>query len=114
MASKQAGGKNRKFGRHARNPSSKLQRTRSDRNKARNIAAAPKGSHGHVCPKHPAVDVVVHPATMTHAVNEAEFNGIKCIWHNGQWVEKQSRIPMKGEPRIITKHGVSVNVVMSA
>ncbi len=108
------GGKNRKFGRHGRNPSSKLQRTRSDRNKARNIAAHGKGSHGHVCPKHPAAEVVVTHPTMMQAVNETDFNGIKCIWHKGQWVEKQSRIPMQGKPRIITKHGVSVNVVMSA
>lgn len=108
------GGKNRKFGRHGRNPSSKLQATRSARNKARNIAKHGKGSHGHVCPKHPAVEVVVTHPTMMHAVNETEFNGIKCIWHKDRWVEKQSRIPLQGEPRIVTKHGVSVNVVMSA
>jgi hypothetical protein len=40
-----AQGKGRKFGRHARNPSSKNQAYRSARNKAKNIAAAPKGSY---------------------------------------------------------------------
>lgn len=40
MASKKEGGKNRKIGRHARNPSSANQAKRSERNKARNIKRA--------------------------------------------------------------------------
>lgn len=38
-ASKKEGGKNRKIGRHSRNPSSKLQKLRTERNKARRLAA---------------------------------------------------------------------------
>lgn len=36
--SKKEGGKNRKFGRHARNPSSAMQAKRTERNKAKRIA----------------------------------------------------------------------------
>ncbi len=112
--SHKTGGKNRKFGRHARNPSSKLQKQRSERNKARNIAAHPKDCHGHVCPAHPAQAVVVPQATMTHAVNEAEFSGQHYLWRNGQWVHKDSRIPMQGNLRVVTKRGVSIDVVRVA
>lgn len=49
------GGKNKKIGRHSRNPSSKLQAQRSNRNKDKRIARAPKGSVGHFCPKKPSV-----------------------------------------------------------
>jgi len=43
MATKKDGGKNRKFGRHARNPSSVNQARRTERNKDRRIAANPQG-----------------------------------------------------------------------
>lgn len=59
--------KGRKFGRHRdRNPSSRLQAQRTNRNKARRIAAAPKGSVGHVCPKRNTVDTPLERAIMGH------------------------------------------------
>lgn len=64
MAGKQQkqGGKNAKFGRHGRNPSSKLQAVRSARNKAKRIARAVKlygkASIGHTCPRHPSRELI--------------------------------------------------------
>lgn len=54
MASKKEGGKNRKIGRHSRNPSSANQAKRTERNKAAALARAkaanPKGL-GHTIPE---------------------------------------------------------------
>lgn len=54
MASKKDGGKNRKFGRHSRNPSSAMQATRAERNRAKRAAKshALKINTSHVCPPH--------------------------------------------------------------
>lgn len=52
MATKKEGGKNRKIGRHSRNPSSKMQAQRSAKNKAKRIAAAGKKATSHICPKY--------------------------------------------------------------
>lgn len=44
---------NAKYGRNSRSNSSKLQRTRTDRNKRLRIERANKKGVGHVCPKRP-------------------------------------------------------------
>jgi hypothetical protein len=53
-ASKKDGGKNRKFGRHSRNPSSVNQPKRTERNRAKRAAKshALKINTSHVCPPH--------------------------------------------------------------
>ena len=66
-----------KFGRNrARNPSSKLQRMRSDRNKRLRIEAAPKGSTGHVCPAHPERPVEKDRVIMGYLVPDLRKQGI--------------------------------------